>query len=164
MDQSIETLSLLAEITSAFVAFTAIVASIRVSLGQQLAPFQLLLVHFFTESGMIVVTVCLFPIILSGFWHDRSQIALASTYYAILALTIYLFTYMRRRRAAKAPTPLLSLLNIILWALWIIILIVTLTEIFWQPSLAIVAAFCFWGLFSATIIFVSFLSSFLISV
>jgi hypothetical protein len=163
MQQSLEVLGLLAEITSAFVAFAVIVASIRVCLGQQLASFQLLLVHFFTESGMIVVTACLFLIILGEFLDDEALIANASTWYPLLALTLYLLTYLRRRRAINASTPLLSLMDIIMWAVWLIILIITLTEIFWSPSLAIVMGFYFWGLVSATVIFVSFLSSFLIS-
>lgn len=48
MESSLGTLSLLAEILTAFVAFAAIVASLRVNFGAALAPFQKLLVQFFT--------------------------------------------------------------------------------------------------------------------
>ena len=83
-------------------------------LGTALAPFQLLLVHFFTESGMIVVTACLFLIILGEFLDDEALVANASTWYPLLALTLYLLTYLRRRRAINASTPLLSLMDIII--------------------------------------------------
>ena len=68
MEHEFNTLTILAEITIAFVTFSAIVASLRVTLGKMLTPFQSLLVHFFTESGMLNVSVALLPLVLWGFW------------------------------------------------------------------------------------------------
>jgi len=38
---------------------------------------------------------------------------------------------------------------------------ITLTGIFWQPSLAMITLICYWALCSSGLIFVSFLSSFI---
>ena len=161
MDNTLDSLYLLAEVTTAFVAFAVIVASIRVTFGAKLEPFQKLLVHFFSESGMLTVTFALTAIVLYNFLPDEVRVARITTWYAFLMIAGYLVWYIRRRKQINAPTPLLSLLNIILWISWVIILGLTLTELFWLPSLAIIAALTFWGLFSATIIFISFLGDFL---
>ena len=67
MEQNFSTLTILAEVTTAFVAFSAIVASLRVTLGEKLTEFQKLLIHFFTESGMLAVSIALLPLVLWGF-------------------------------------------------------------------------------------------------
>ena len=61
LERELATLTILAEVTIAFVAFSAIVASLRVTLGKKLTKFQNLLVHFFTESGMLAVSAALLP-------------------------------------------------------------------------------------------------------
>jgi hypothetical protein len=161
MDNTLDSLHLLAEVTTSFVAFAVIVASIRVTFGAKLEPFQKLLVHFFTESGMLTVTFALLAIVLYDFWPDELRVATITTWYAFLMIAAYLPWYIRRRRVINAPTPLISLVNIIFWITWVIVLGLTLTELFWLPSLAIISALTFWGLFSATIIFISFLGNFL---
>ena len=161
MENPLDALIVLAEVLAAFVAFAVIVASLRVTLGEKLTLFQSLLVHFFTESGMLTASFALLPIVLYQFWPDEQRVAKITTWYAFVMILIYWVSYLGRRRKINAPTPLLSLLNIILWVVWIGILGVTLTEKFWQPSLALVAALTLWGLFSAAMIFISFLSSFI---
>ena len=161
MVNPLSALIVLAEVLVAFVAFAVIVASIRVTFGQKLTPFQLLLVHFFTESGLLAMSFPLLAIVLYQFWPDEMRVATITTWYSFLMILAYLVYYLRRRRRIKAPTPILSLLNIVLWIVWVAVLGITLTEIYWQPSLALVAALTFWGLISAAIIFISFLSAFL---
>jgi hypothetical protein len=161
MGSSLDALALLAEITAAFVAFAVIVASIRVTFGTKLEPFQLLLVHFFTESGMLTVTFPLVAIVLYQFFPDESVVATLTNWYAFLMIFAYLLFYLRRRRKVSSSVPFLSMLNIILWVIWVIVLGIALTNYFWQPSLALISALTFWGLFSATVIFISFLSTFL---
>jgi len=161
MDNPLDALIVLAEVLAAFVAFAVIVASLRVTFGEKLTPFQSLLVHFFTESGMLATSFALLAIVLYQFWPDELRVATITTWYAFVMILVYWVSYLRRRRKINAPTPLLSLLNIILWVVWIAILGVTLTKIYWLPSLALVAALTLWGLFSAAMIFISFLSSFI---
>ena len=97
MEYDTGTLILLAEISIAFVAFAVIVASIRVTNGEKLAPFDLLLVHFFTESGMLATSIAVVPLVLLQFFPNESQVARLTTWYAFLMLVIYLFYYLRRR-------------------------------------------------------------------
>lgn len=160
MEREIATLTILAEITIAFVAFSAIVASLRVTIGKKLTKFQHLLVHFFTESGMLAVSITLLPLVLSGFWEEELVIARFTLLYTTVLTTSYLVFYIRRRLRIGAPTPLPSLFVMIGYGVWMIVLAITLTEIIWKPSLAIIAAFCLWALCSGTVIFISFLATF----
>ncbi len=160
LERELATLTILAEVTVAFVAFSAIVASLRVTLGKKLTDFQNLLVHFFTESEMLGLSLALLPLVLSGFWQEELIVARYTLLYTIVSTTTYLIYYVRRRLKIGAPTPLPSLVVMIGYGIWIAVLAVTLTEIFWQPSLAIIAAFCLWALCSGAVIFVSFLATF----
>ncbi len=160
MDHNIDTLIILAEVTIAFVAFAAIVASLRVTLGEQLSPFQQLLVHFFTEVGLLAVSVMLLPLVLAGFWQDELAIARITVIYAIVASSTYLVHYIRRRIKIKARTPFHSLVVMIGYGVWIPVLAVTAIGSYWPPSLAIVALYGYWALFSCALIFTAFLASF----
>jgi len=161
MDNPLDALIVLAEVLAAFVAFAVIVASVRVTFGDKLTPFQLLLVHFFTESGMLAMSFPLLAIVLYQFWPDELRVATITTWYSFIMILTYWVAYLRRRIRIKAPTPFLSLVNMILWVAWVVILGITLLEVYWLPSLALIAALTLWGLVSAAIIFVSFLSEFL---
>lgn len=160
MERELATLTILAEVTVAFVAFSAIIASLRVTLGKKLTEFQNLLVHFFTESGMLGVSVALLPLVLAGFWQEELIVARYTLVYTIVSTSTYLIYYVRRRLRIGAPTPLTSLVVMIGYGIWVTVMAVTLTEIFWQPSLAIVASVCLWALCSGAVIFVSFLATF----
>jgi hypothetical protein len=160
MEQNFNTLTILAEVTTAFVAFSAIVASLRVTLGEKLTEFQNLLIHFFTESGMLAVSIALLPLVLWGFWQDELIVARYTILYALATLVTYLPFYVRRRVRIGAPTPLPSLFVMIGYGVWLPLMAVTLTEILWRPSFAIIAAVCLWALFSGVVIFVSFLGTF----
>lgn len=161
MNQSFETLSLLAEINVAFVAFAAIVASIRVTLGKKLSPFQALLVRFFIETGMLTTSITLLPLVLWEFFPDETRVATYSLFYLLVSGGGYFLYYVRKRLAIKAPTPVSSLLVMIGWGIWFCIVILTLTGIFWQPTMAIIIAGCLWALGASVIIFSTFLSSFI---
>ena len=160
METDLNTLTILAEVTTAFVAFSAIVASLRVTFGQKLSQFQQLLVHFFTESGMLVVSITLLPLVLTGFWQDELIVARITTVYTFVALGTYLVFYIRRRLSINAPTTLPSLFVMIGYGIWLPLLAITAMGTFWQPSLEFITAFCFWALFSSVLIFDTFLSAF----
>lgn len=160
MEHTFDTLIIIAEITTAFVAFAAIVASIRVTLGKKLTAFQNLLVHFFIESGMLAVSIALMPLVLWGFWQNEVQVATYTMIYNLAAVGLYMFFYIRKRIRIKAPTPLTSLLVISGWFVWLLILILSLSGQFWQPSFAIIAAGCLWNLCGSVLIFATFLGTF----
>lgn len=161
MEYNFGTLIVLAEVTTAFVAFSAIIASIRVTFGEALTKFQNLLVHFFTESGMLGVSVCLLPMVLWQFNQNEYWVAVWTTWYTVVVASTYLVFYILRRLKIDAPTPLPSALVMISYVVWLMVLVVTLTEYFWPPSLAIITAICFWSLCSSVVIFVYFLSTFM---
>lgn len=160
MESSLSTLAVLAEVTTGFVAFSAIVASLRVTFGQELAPFQKLLVQFFIVSGMLVVSVVLLPLVLAEFWQDEYTVARYSILYTIAVCGTYFLYYIRQRLRVKAPTPLASLFVMIGYGFWLPGLAIVGTGIYWEPTLGIIAAMGFWGLFSSVVIFVSFLAEF----
>ena len=160
MESSLSTLAILAEVTTGFVAFSAIVASLRVSFGQKLTPFQRLLVQFFTVSGMLTVSVLLLPLVLAEYWQDEYSVARYSTFYTLAVSGSYLVYNLRQRRRVKAQTPLASVIVMIGYGIWIPVLAIVGTGVYWEPKLAIIASVGFWGLFSSVIIFVSFLAEF----
>lgn len=123
MEQNFNTLTILAEVNIGFVAFTAIVASLRVTLGKKLTPFQSLLVHFFTETGLLNISIALLPLVLWGFLRDEIATTFYSTLYAFLSATTYLVFYIRRRLRIAAPTPLPSLVVMIGYGVWITVLV-----------------------------------------
>jgi len=161
MDHQFDTLILLAEITVAFVAFSAIVASLRVTLGNKLSPYEKLLVHFFTESGMLTASVAILPLVLWNIWPDEERVATYTIGYALVISGLYLIFYIRRRLRVRAPVPLPSLLNMIGYGVWLVVMAGTLLEIIFKPSLAFVSALVLWSLFSSFLLFAYFLSGFI---
>jgi hypothetical protein len=160
METNLDTLTVLAEVTIAFVAFAAIIATLRRTFGEQLSPFQRLLTRWFIETGMLTVSIELLPLVLAGFLRNEVTVARYSIFYALIVSLAYLIYYIRRRIIIKAPTPLASLLVMIGSAIWLLVLAMAGAGIVLQPSLAIVVAFSFWLLLSAAIIFVTYLATF----
>jgi hypothetical protein len=160
METNLDTLTVLAEVTIAFVALAAIVATLRRTFGEQLSPFQRLLIRWFIETGMLAVSIQLLPLVLAGFWQNEVTVARYSIFYTLIVTLAYLIYYIRRRIIIKAPTPLASLLVMIGSAIWLFVLAMAGAGIVLQPSLAIVVAYSFWVLMSGAIIFVTFLATF----
>ena len=160
MNLEIDTLILLIEIIVAFVAFSSIVASIKMTLGKNVTPHQRLLVHFFTESGMLAASICLLPLVLLGFIQDEALVSRITCAYTLVAVFMYLAWYLKRRFRIKAPTPLGSVITIIGWILWLPILGITAAGAIWEPSLAIVVALGYWSITGSTVVFVTFLATF----
>jgi hypothetical protein len=64
MEANLDTLAVSANVTISFVAFATIIATLRRTLGERLSPLQRLLVRWFTESGMLVVSIQVLPLVL----------------------------------------------------------------------------------------------------
>jgi hypothetical protein len=110
---------------------------------------------------MLATSIALVPLVLLEFQLDELLTAKIATWFAFLMLIVYLAYYLRRRMRIKAPTPILSIVNIFVWVCWVGVLGVTLSNVFWEPSLAIISAMVFWGICSGALIFMSFLSDFM---
>lgn len=161
MRPDFDLLLVIAEIGIAFVAFSTIVAALQPIRGKKFTKYQILLVHFYIESGGLNVMLSLLPIILWHFLHDELLVWKLATLAIMLNSIIYLSSYIMRRRKVRAPTPSASLFVMIGYFIWTILLALTLTETFWQPSLAIIEAHLLWGLGSSGIIFVYYFGSFI---
>jgi len=160
LQHEIDTLILLVEVIVAFVAFSSIVASVKMTMGKAVTPHQQLLVHFFTESGMLAASVCLLPLVLLGFIEDIVLLTRLTCAYTLVAVSLYLAWYLRRRFRIKAPTPLGSAFVIIGWVIWVPILLTTAAGKIWAQDLAVIVALGFWSISGSTIIFVTFLATF----
>jgi len=161
METSLNTLSLFAEILMAFVAFSAIVASLRVSFGAALTDFQKLLVQFFTVSGMLGVSVLILPLVISEFSDNEKTVAQYSIIYTLACTGIYLVVYLRQRFRIGSPTPLLSALVMIGYFTWLPILLLIAIGVVFEATLGVLAAYGFWVLVSSPAIFVLFLYEFI---
>ena len=161
MEFSFNTLSLLAEVLIAFVAFAAIVSSLRVSFGEALTDFQKLLVQFFTVSGLIGTSIVLMPFVLAEFWGDEQTIARLTIIYILATSGIYLFWYLWNRIRIGAPTPIVSAFVIVGYFLWLPILVSMALGLMFTPLLGVVVAYGFWVLMSSVAIFVYILYEFI---
>jgi len=160
METGLQTLSVLAGVSIAFVTFATVIASIKRTFGERLGSLERLLVRWFTEVGMLTVSIELLPLVLEGFSKDEALVAQYSILYALLVTLGYLVYYVRERIRIRAPTPLASLLVMVGCAIWIIVLAMAGTGVILKPTLAVVAAYSFWLLLVAFIVFVTFLETF----
>ena len=123
MENSVETLSILAEVTIAFVAFSTIVASIKLSIGGSLSPYQKLLIHYFTESSMLSLSIALLTLVLLDFFPGREEfVAGIACAYSFITTGIYLVWYLHRRSKVDAPASVITFTIIIGYILLIVLL------------------------------------------
>ena len=160
IDNEVNVLILLVQTIVAFVAFSSIVASVKMTIGKGVTPHQRLLVHFFTESGMLAASICMLPLVLMGFSEDLTLVTRITCAYTLLTVSFYLFWYLKRRFEIKAPTPLGSAIVMFGWFVWLPVLAITVTGQIWDPALAIIVALGYWSITGSTIIFVTFLATF----
>ncbi len=161
MEPNFESLIVIAEIGIAYVAFSTIVAALQPIRGKPFTHYQVLLVHFYVESGSLNVGLALLPLVLWNFFPDELLVWRLSNATMLVTFSLYLATYVVRRRRVRAPTPVPSLLVMAGYGSLVIVLIVTLTEIFWLPSLGIYSASLYWGLIGSSLIFIYFFGSFI---
>jgi hypothetical protein len=160
MESSLNTLAIMAEVTTGFVAFSAIVASLRVSFGEQLSAFQKLLVQFFTMSGMLTVSALLMPLVIVEFWQDEPTVASYSILYMLMSGFSYLVFYINKRRRVVSKTPVVTIFVMSGYAIFFVVLFLILIGVLGEPTLGVIVAGGFWGLTSSVLIFAYFLSDF----
>ncbi len=161
MEPNVGALPIIAEVGIGFVGFSTIVAVLQQSFGRPFTPFQILLVHFYIETGFLNVLLAILPVALFSLFDSEVLVWQVSIFVTLFLTCLYLPIYVRRRRKAHAPNPFISWSVIIGYGFSTILLILTLTEVFWQPSVAVVTTYLLWAFSSSAVIFVYFLSSFL---
>ncbi len=154
-------LTSLMEVGIGFIGFATIVVAIQMSLGKSLTKFEVLLTHFYIETGLLSVALAGIPIALVDVLGDELLVWRISTYACLLTIMIYAPYYGRRRGRSQAPIPLTSLMVMIGYGILFFALALTATELIWAPSMAMVIAFVMWGLGSSSLIFVMMLGQFL---
>ena len=114
MNSEIDVLSILAEVTIAFVAFSTIVATIKLSIGGELTPYQRILIHYFTESSMLMLSILLLALVLIARYPNQEIfVATVVLRFSFFTMAGYLFWYLRRRTRLKIPTAPISLVVIV---------------------------------------------------
>lgn len=161
MEPNLDSLITIAEVGIGFVAFSTIVAVLQQAFGKALTEFQVLLVHFYIEVGLLNVGLALLPLVLFDVYDDPATVWKIEVYAIIFLTGTYLPAYVVRRLKIDAPTPLPSLVVMVGYAIISVLLILTVIGGFWEPSKGIVTMYLLWTFSSTALIFVYFLSSFL---
>ncbi len=161
MDTNIDFIVAYANITIAYVAFMAIIATLCNSFGERLSDLQYLLVRFFVEVGLIHLMQSLIIIALFYVLENKSLVWAIGTYCALLTVAGYLPYYIARRIRIRATIPAGSKFVICGYAIIICLLTITALEIWWAPSLLTVSLYFLWVTLGNFLVFIIFLGSFL---
>jgi hypothetical protein len=161
MSTGLDALYLYAEIVIAFVAFAAIVATLRQSLGTKLTPLQYILFRWFVEVALLLVFVSFTVIVLASVIAPEALAWKYSTCFIVVAIPTYLFSYLRRRAKLEIAMPASSKFVSVGYALASLFLISTLTGWTWAPSINAILIFFTWSLACLFIVFIQFLALFI---
>jgi len=163
VETNIDALYLYVEVFIAFVAFATIVATIKQAFGKKLTVLQYLLFRFFVEVGFLHVVITLLSISLFDVLAEKNEAWRYSTYSIIGIVCFYFVFYFKRRRAMglKATLPTSSKIVSLGYVLFMLFLMITVTGLYWQASLATTLAYLLWAIVSNMIIFVQFIGTFL---
>ncbi|MBT8334729.1 MAG: hypothetical protein KJP19_09875 [Deltaproteobacteria bacterium] len=155
-----EFLTLYAELCLAWVAFTAIVATLRQSLGGHFTPLQYVMFRYFVESSLLFFMMTLVAIALLESLSDEQQVWRATILMFAVAIATYVPFHIRRRTRLGVPLPLISLLVTAGYVIIFIILVLALLEVWFQASLVLIAITCVYSIGGNSLIFLQFLGTF----
>lgn len=153
-------LTLYTEVCLAWVAFAAIVATLRQALGGYFTPLQYVMFRFFVECSLIHFMTALSSVAFLAVLNNEPLAWRATSLLTLTGILFFLPFHIRRRIRLGAPMPLISRITAVGYIAFFIILILALTEIWWKPSLALIAALFIYGMVTNTLIFIQFLGSF----
>lgn len=155
-----EFLSLYAELCLAWVAFTAIVATLRQALGGHFTPLQYVMFRYFVESSLLFFMMTLASIALLESMDDEQRVWRLTIAMFSVAIATYVPFHIRRRIRLGVPLPLTSLLVTVGYSALLVILIMSLFGDFLRPSLMLVAVTCVYSIGGNSIVFIQFLGTF----
>ncbi len=161
MQAHLDVLHLYVEIIIAYVAFAAIVATLRQSFGNKLTSLQYTLFRWFVEVGLLLAFLSFTIIVLANVIEAEIDAWKYSTLLIVIAITLYMFSYLRRRSRLKIVMPASSKFVITGHVCLILFLTFTLTEWVWIPSFEAILIYFTWALASLFIVFVQFLILFI---
>jgi hypothetical protein len=155
-----EFLTLYAEVCLGWVAFTAIVATLRQALGGHFTPLQYVMFRYFVESSLLFFMITLVSIGLHETLREESDAYRITVIIMLISITVYVPFHIRRRIKLGVSLPLVSLVTIIGYVILMLLLLLSLFDAWIKPTLGIVAATMIYSLGANTLIFVQFLGSF----
>ena len=161
MELGLEALYLYVEVVIAFVAFAAIVATLRQSFGNKLTSLQYILFRWFVEVALLLVFVSFTVIVLAAIIEPKALAWRYSTLFIVIAIPLYLFSYLRRRAQLGLTMPTSSKLVSLGYACASLFLISTLFGWTGPPSIDSILIFFTWSLGCLFIVFIQFLSLFI---
>lgn len=145
----------LAAISIAFVGFATIVVTLRRGLGGELAPFHVLLVRIYIETGLVVAVGAVLPSLLNLFGLPITATWRISSAVVGVVAPAFLVVYIaRRRRIDRSRVPSRVYVRYAISALAVVALWLNVAGVPLQTSGAPYALALTWFLFSAGLIFV----------
>ena len=155
-----EFLTLYAEVCLGWVAFTAIVATLRQALGGHFTPLQYVMFRYFVESSLLFFMITLVSIGLHETLREESDAYRITVIIMLISIAVYLPFHIRRRIKLGVSLPPVSLVTIIGYTVLMVLLMLSLFDMWIKPTLGIIAATMIYSLGANTLIFVQFLGSF----
>lgn len=155
-----EFLTLYAQLCLAWVAFTAIVATLRQALGGNFTPLQYVMFRYFVESSLLFFMMTLASIALLESIDDEQRVWQITIAMFVVAIATYVPFHIRRRIKLGVPLPLTSLMVTVGYSVLLVILVLSLVSDLLRPSLMLVAVTCVYSIGGNSIIFVQFLGTF----
>jgi hypothetical protein len=155
-----EFMILYTEVSLAWVAFAAIVATLRQALGGFFTPLQYVMFRYFVECSLMYFITSLSTVAFLDAMADEQSAWQASAALSLLGLLFYLPFHIHRRVRLGVPMPLISRVTMFGYLVLLVVLLSALAELWWKPSLGIMAATFIFGMATNTLIFMQFLGSF----
>lgn len=153
-------LSLYAELCLAWVAFTAIVATLRQALGGHFTPLQYVMFRYFVESSLLFFMMTLASIALLESMSDEQRAWEITILMFTVAIATYVPFHIRRRTKLGVQMPITSLFVVVGYVILFIVLLLSLFDVFFRPSLMLVAVTCVYSIGGNSIVFIQFLGTY----
>lgn len=148
------------EVCMAWCAFAGIVATLRTATGGNFTPEQWLMFRFFTECSIVLLMISMISIALLQADFGEEVVWRSVSIYTALTITFYMPFHLRRRMRLVATIHPFSRGVAVGYAILLLVMLVSLTEVWWEPSSIQVAVLLLYGLATNSVIFFIFLSSY----
>jgi hypothetical protein len=155
-------IKLYTEVCLAWVAFSAIVATLRQTLGGSFTSLQYVMFRFFVECSLIHFMTALTTFAFLDVLDDEQAVWRASTVLIMAGIIFFLPFHIRRRLRLGVRMPLVSRITMVGYIALFFALSLALLEIWWKPSLGLMATTFIFGMVSNTLLFMHFLGSFVV--
>lgn len=116
--------------------------------------------RLFLECSLIHFLTALSSVAFLAVLKDEPLAWRATNILTLLGILFFLPFHIRRRIKLGVAMPLISRITAVGYIVSFIALVLALMEIWWKPSLALIAAIFIYGMVTNTLIFMQFLGAF----